>query len=368
MGDNMPKPFVTVLIDTFNHERFIEEALVSVLEQGYPSEDAEVVVVDDGSTDRTPEIVAKLAPRVRLIRKANGGQASAFNAAIPEARGEIVAFLDGDDWWAPGKLKSVAEAMAADASLGIVGHGIILVHRDGRQQTEVLREGFRFRANTPEGARLFRLRQSLMGTSRMTIRADLLRRIGPVPSALRIQADAYLFTLAAVLAEAHILPEALTYYRYHDENGFQLAATDPARLRNKQISLDTLAKSLAAQLEDHGIDRAVARLITSPVQAEADQIRLVLDGGSPLETFCTEWTLYDIHHPSATTVQRFAKRLALVPALFLPPRAYYNFRNRAVKNPIYRRLSDRMDGGARGHVENEWRSTPPPRSTAAHKT
>jgi hypothetical protein len=359
-----------VLVDTYNHERFIEEALTSVLEQDFPRDDMEILVVDDGSTDSTLEIVAKFAPRVRLIRKENGGQASAFNAGIPEARGEIVAFLDGDDWWAQGKLKGVAEAMACDPALGIVGHGIILVHRDARQQTEVLREGFRFRANTPEGARLFRLRQSLMGTSRMTIRADILRRIGPVPPALRIQADAYLFTLAAALAEARILPEPFTYYRYHDENGFQLAAVDPARLRNKQVSLDTLAKSLADEFARHGIDRTAAALITSAVQAEADEIRLVLDGGSPLETFHTEWMLYDVHHPTASAVQRLAKRLALAPALVLPPRAYYRFRSRAVANPFYRLLSDRISGNrSREHVKNEWRPSPGAQeSTAVHKT
>ncbi|MGB6978474.1 MAG: glycosyltransferase, partial [Candidatus Acidiferrales bacterium] len=60
---------VTVLVDTYNHERFIEEALVSVLEQDFPADDTEILVVDDGSTDRTPEIVRKFAPRVRLIRK-----------------------------------------------------------------------------------------------------------------------------------------------------------------------------------------------------------------------------------------------------------------------------------------------------------
>src|SRR5437879_10746499 len=107
----MPKPFVTALIDTYNHERFIEEAIVSVLEQDvYPAE-MEVIVVNDGSTDNTPAIVRKFIPRVRYLRKANGGQASAFNAGIPEARGEIVALLDGDDWWAKGKLSTVLEQM-----------------------------------------------------------------------------------------------------------------------------------------------------------------------------------------------------------------------------------------------------------------
>src|SRR5580693_9517659 len=104
-------PAVTILIDTYNHERFIEEAIVSVLEQDFPRAETEILVVDDGSTDRTPEIVRKFQPQLRLIRKPNGGQASAFNSGIPETRGEIVAFLDGDDWWAPGKLRHVVEAM-----------------------------------------------------------------------------------------------------------------------------------------------------------------------------------------------------------------------------------------------------------------
>src|SRR5713101_73867 len=98
----MAKPFVSVLIDTYNHERFIEQAVVSALEQDFPSCEREIIVVDDGSTDLTPDLVRKCEPQVRLLRKENGGQASALNAGIPECRGEIVAFLDGDDWWAPG--------------------------------------------------------------------------------------------------------------------------------------------------------------------------------------------------------------------------------------------------------------------------
>ncbi|HKV64531.1 MAG TPA: glycosyltransferase family A protein [Candidatus Acidoferrum sp.] len=146
------KKFVSVLIDTYNHERFIEQAIVSVLEQDFPQSEREIIVVDNGSTDLTAGIVKKFEPRVRLLRKENGGQASAFNAGIPESKGEIVAFLDGDDWWAPNKLKAVAGALAGDSSIGIVGHGIVNVERDGRERAETLREGFRFQANTIEGA------------------------------------------------------------------------------------------------------------------------------------------------------------------------------------------------------------------------
>ena len=81
----MSKPSVSVLIDTYNHEQFIEHAITSVLEQDMSMADVEIVVVDDGSTDRTPEIIRKFEPRVRLIRKPNGGQASAFNTEIGRA-------------------------------------------------------------------------------------------------------------------------------------------------------------------------------------------------------------------------------------------------------------------------------------------
>ena len=127
----MPIPPVSVLIDTYNHERFIEQAIVSVLEQDVPPAEMEVLVVDDGSTDNTPSIVQKFSSRVRYLRKANGGQASAFNFGIPETRGEIVAFLDGDDWWAKDKLRIVLEELAKNPEIGTVGHGFYEVYSGG---------------------------------------------------------------------------------------------------------------------------------------------------------------------------------------------------------------------------------------------
>lgn len=355
----MGKPFVSVLIDTYNHERFIEQAIVSVLEQDFAAADREILVVDDGSVDGTAEIVRKFAGQVRLIRKENGGQASAFNAGIPECRGEIVAFLDGDDWWARGKLKAVSEALEREPAVGIVGHGIVSVQRDRSEQTEVLREGFRFQANSIEGAGLFRRRGAFLGTSRMTIRAELLRRIGPVPTEIEIQADEYLFTLAAVLSVAQILPAALTYYRLHEANGFQLASRDPERLRRKQRALGALAKSISQQLEKLGIEAQVRRAVVDYTQASADQLRLAADGGWPWETARTEWKIYRICHPEASSAHQVFKWLTLLGALVTTPRGYYGAQRTLAQNGLYRWARERwLPFPEMQHIRKDWRTRP----------
>ncbi len=354
----MQKPFVTVLIDTCNHERFIEQALVSVLEQDLSPQEMEIIVVDDGSTDDTGAIVRKFAPRVRYLYKPNGGQASAFNAGIPEARGEVVAFLDGDDWWAPRKARSVAEALRADSTVGIVGHGITVVHPDGRQRVEVLNQIPRFRANTTKGALAFRLRKSLLGASRMTLRSDLLRRILPVPEALTIEADEYLFTLAAALSEASILPEALTFYRLHEGNSFQLWGFDEGKLRRKQQILACLAAALDTTLRREGLAPAVVRAITEVISTEADQLRLTLDGGFPWETVETKYRLDRIMNERAWAARRIYKLATLLPALFLPPQLFYRLRSRIAQNGFYIRAKKTLlPDSPFPHVTQTWKDS-----------
>ena len=86
------KPLVTILICNYNYGRFLAEAIESALAQTWKN--IEVIVVDDGSTDESREILTKYKGKIRIILKENGGQASAFNAGIAKARGEIVCFLD----------------------------------------------------------------------------------------------------------------------------------------------------------------------------------------------------------------------------------------------------------------------------------
>ena len=217
----LPKnvPSVSVLIDTYNHERFIEKSIISVLEQDFPSSDREIIVVDDGSTDCTPEIARKFEPNLRYIPKENGGQASAFNVGIPECRrGQIIAFSDGDDYWLAGKLSRVAEVFAKNSTVGFVGHAIKESLPDGRERISAPAKEEKFRIESLDSPKLFRLRKSFLGTSRMTIRAETARRSLPVPEALVFEADKYLFTLAAAMTEVVILQEPLICYVIHGGN------------------------------------------------------------------------------------------------------------------------------------------------------
>lgn len=330
----MTKPFVSVLIDTYNHEKFIEQAVRSVLEQDFPASEREILVVDDGSTDRTPEILKKFEPQIRVLRKKNGGQASAFNVGIPECRGEIVAFLDGDDWWAQEKLSRVAPMLAEAPELAMVGHGSRMMHSDGREITEVLRTGLRFSLQNRKGAELFLTRKGFLGT-RSTIRTSALRKLLPVPESIRIEADEFVFTMAAAQGEVEIVPEALFFYRLHADNFYSQHGFLEARIRKKQESIAELARRLEERLPGIGTRAEVVRLVVNWIRVEADQLRLSLGAGKPWETVRTELAIYAAYHSDAPWSHRAFKYAMLAPAYIVPPRFYYAVRRRLAASRLY---------------------------------
>src|SRR5437867_3134050 len=204
----MPKPFVSVLIDTYNHERFIEQAIVSVLEQDFPAAEREIIVVDDGSTDRTPEIVRKFEPHVRLLRKENGGQASAFNVGIPECRGEIIAFLDGDDWWENRKLSVVVNEFTIRQEIGVIGHGLYEVDEKGKRlYSNAPDRRYSCRFSNVQEARQFLELRSFLGTSRLAARRSVLVKMVPLPEGLLVEADEFLATLGTALSGCIVLEQ-----------------------------------------------------------------------------------------------------------------------------------------------------------------
>ncbi|MBK9242356.1 MAG: glycosyltransferase [Acidobacteria bacterium] len=114
-------PRVSVLTATFNAAGFIETTLASALRQTFG--DFELVVIDDGSSDGTVEVVARLMAadaRIRLIRQMNRGPSATRNRAILESRGELIAFLDHDDLWLPDKLARQVALIDARPEVGVV--------------------------------------------------------------------------------------------------------------------------------------------------------------------------------------------------------------------------------------------------------
>jgi GT2 family glycosyltransferase len=320
----MRKPFVSVLIDTCNHERFIEQAIVSVLEQDFPAGEVEILVVDDGSTDRTPEIVRQFAPRVRYLRKENGGQASAFNVGIPQTRGEIVAFLDGDDWWAKTKLTTVVEQLDKHPEFGAVGHGIIESYTEAGSSVPLRpAQEFQLRLSTSDDAALFSHLRCFLGTSRFTARRSLLEKILPVPEELIVEADEFLFTLAVALGGAMVLQTPLTHYRLHGDNLFQFRSGDERKLRRKRDVMACLVRTLPQRLRAAGLAADVLEQVILPVWVEAERLRLTLGEGTPFDTFRLERASNRLAYRETSLGYRAFKAAVLLSTLVMPPKQFY---------------------------------------------
>ncbi|MGH9744589.1 MAG: glycosyltransferase family 2 protein [Candidatus Acidiferrales bacterium] len=333
----MSRPRVTVLLDTYNHERFIEDAVVSVLEQDFPPAEMEILVVDDGSTDRTPEIVRKFAPRVRYLPKENGGQASAFNFGIPQAQGEIVAFLDGDDWWAREKLTTVVEAFAQNPDVGAVGHGHYLVDEAGTlRQTVVPEQKFKLSLRSREDAERFTQLRCFLGTSRMAYRRNILQQVLPIPEVLRFEADEYVWSIAVALAGALVLDLPLFFYRLHASNHYMQDSQDTQLLRRRLAVMQGLADHLPANLASVGLPLEIVGIVLEQNQIDVKRLHLILEGGTPWQTYSLEQADLRRAYRSAPLGYRIYKQLSLLLALALPPRRFYQAREWYAANNLRR--------------------------------
>jgi len=112
------KPFVSVIIPVYNGETFLAEAVESIQRQGYPP--LEIIIVDDGSTDSTANVVASLQADVRYVYQTNSGPAAARNRGLGMAQGDVIGFLDADDLWPDNKLAVQLACLAAQPRTEIV--------------------------------------------------------------------------------------------------------------------------------------------------------------------------------------------------------------------------------------------------------
>lgn len=327
----MPRtPRVTALIGTYNQGRFIAEAIESVLAQDFPALEMEILVVDDGSTDTTPEIVKRYADRVRYVRKENGGQASVFNLGFAEARGEIVAMLDGDDVWLPGKVRAMVEEFERHPEAGLVYHPYQIW--DPVKGICYNTEFHPVTGDVP--AKLTDLlTYGDFGTCGMAVQSSVIRKLLPVPETLTVYADLYLVCLMIFVAPVAARAEYLTRYRQHAENLTSFSAGDRARHERRWACYVEGIAQVGAWLAEHGYDphRSEIAAFLNHQELGGREMRFAFDAPGRWEYFRFLREHAAVHRPLWTLGYRAFQAGTSLLALALGYRRYEALR------AIYRR-------------------------------
>lgn len=200
---------ISVIIPCYNSSAYLAESIDSALSQTHPA--SEVIVVDDGSTDSSPEIMAHYGDRIRVVRQANAGLPAARNAGINQSTGEWLAFLDSDDWWDPDFLLKTARAMeSTDAALVYTGWQNIgapppyhepFVPEDYEQ------------SQPSKAARL--IRSTGWPVHAALIQRSALLAAGCFDPTLKSCEDFDLWLRLAITRPIARVPEVLAFYRFH---------------------------------------------------------------------------------------------------------------------------------------------------------
>jgi glycosyltransferase involved in cell wall biosynthesis len=238
---------VSILIVNYNYGRFLADAIDSALGQTHPH--CEVVVVDDGSTDDSQEVIARYGNRVVAAVKENGGHGSAFNAAFAASRGDTVCLLDSDDVFTEDKVACVVEAFEREPSASIVYHQLQHVDSDlrplGKPWPRVVVSGDISDKIVRSGGWWPRA-----GTCADAFPRWFLDRVLPMPEAdYRQSADSYLVGLAPFCGKVVGLRRPLALYRMHGQNDSQLP-TREEQLRYKLYRTVTDVNGVRRALED----------------------------------------------------------------------------------------------------------------------
>jgi hypothetical protein len=247
---------------------------------------------------------------------------------IREAAGDIVAFLDGDDWWAPGKLDAVLAAFEQNPGIAAVGHGYFEVHGDS-PPTEMLLPARTclLDLSSVEAARVADLGRMLLGTSRLAVRREFLARVGPIPTELVFCADTPIYSLALALGGALILDQPLCYYRLHAGNLSARGPGDKARQSQNYEILKFLLALLSQRLADLGVKQEVISAFFEADRLGLERFELQRDGGGRWQAFRTEMRALRSEYRTTTAGYKVFKGIVGALALALPPQRFYDLRD-----------------------------------------
>jgi hypothetical protein len=226
---------VSIVIDNFNYERFLRCSIDSALAQTYPN--TEVVVVDDASSDGSRDVIRSYGSSVTpVFPEKNGGQGAAMNAGFAASTGDVVLFLDSDDWLYPRAVERVAAAFASSRGAAIVQYRLHLVDAAGVIEDLYPAPEITLDSGDVVPHLLLTGRYENTVTSGNAFARACLEKVMPIPASdFRIAADGYLVTTAPFFGEVVTIDDPLGAYRQHGSNHFGPPATTDSIALGKSL-------------------------------------------------------------------------------------------------------------------------------------
>jgi glycosyltransferase involved in cell wall biosynthesis len=247
----------SIIVTSYNYERYLKEAIDSALGQTYPN--VEVIVIDDGSVDNSREVIASFGDRITPVLKDNGGQGSAFNAGFAASRGEVVFFLDSDDALLPSAVETVLDLFGGPDVVK-VHWPLWIIDKDGRETGKVkepkLPEGDFREVLLTRGPMTEATLPSAPTSGNAYARAFLERTLPMPEGAYRVSADAYLFGLAPAFGKIKRLSQPQGFWRFHGQNASKGTSFEE-RVRIGVSDYEQQCLVLADLYRDMGVDSDV---------------------------------------------------------------------------------------------------------------
>jgi glycosyltransferase involved in cell wall biosynthesis len=220
-------PTVSVIMAAYNHAGYIAQAIASVLSQSW--QDFELIIIDDGSTDRTQEVVAGFGDSVRYIYQANQGQGGARTIGIAHARGEFVSFLDDDDLWLPNCLETVMTILQPRPEVGALYAACQVIDSEGNRLPQIMS-----RVVKPGEMYETLVEGGWFPPLVVTVRKSVLDDVGPLDLSLRGTDDWELWLRVAKKYPFMGISDVIASYRMH---GGGLSANTEHMLADKKKAI-----------------------------------------------------------------------------------------------------------------------------------
>lgn len=231
------RPYISVIIPTYNAASFLGEAIQSIQQQHYAN--LEIIIIDDGSTDNTTEVVGSFGDRVRYLYQENSGPSQARNTGLKVAQGEIIAFLDADDLWSEKKLEVQLNCFSENPALEVVVGRVQYLLIQGNQR--IFKEFSQPSLGVNLGAGLYK--------------RSVFDKLGYFDASMQQSEDVDLFMRIRENQIAMAAIEAVTlYYRIHDNN----MTSD--RAQQNTLFIKALKQSLDRRRKREGSARSLPKV------------------------------------------------------------------------------------------------------------